>query len=69
MDYERIIIELGNKIAQLSIDNASLLVRIQEEMTNKENVEQKLVEEMNVSRYYKELYDNVIKTKEESINE
>lgn len=44
MNYEKIIIELGNQIAQLSIDNAVLISRVREEQEAKEQVESKYVE-------------------------
>ena len=44
MNYEKIIVELGNKIAQLTIDNAVLVSRVQEEQEAKEAVERKYVE-------------------------
>lgn len=44
MNYEKIIVELGNKIAQLSIDNAVLVSRVEEEQAAKEEVEKKYVE-------------------------
>lgn len=44
INYNNIIIELGNRIAQLTIDNAVLLSRIQDEIKNKEAVEKKYVD-------------------------
>lgn len=44
MNYEAIILDLGNRIAQLTIDNAVLLSRVQDEMKNKEEVEKQYVE-------------------------
>lgn len=53
MDYEKIIMDLGNKIAQLTINESILMTRVQEEMKLKEEVEAKYVEVMNELRYYK----------------
>ena len=36
MNYEKIITDLGNKIAQLTINESILLARVQEEMDLKE---------------------------------
>ena len=44
MNYEAIILESGEKIAQLSIDNAILLARVQDEMTKKEAVEKQYMD-------------------------
>ena len=44
MNYEAIILELGEKIAQLSIDNAVLLSRVQDEMKKKEAVEKQYMD-------------------------
>lgn len=44
MNYEAIILELGEKIAQLSIDNAILLSRVQDEMKKKEAVEKQYMD-------------------------
>lgn len=54
MNYENIIIELGNKIAQLSIDNAVLVTRIQEEQKAKEEVERQYVEACTELRHFKD---------------
>ena len=47
MNYEKIITELGNQVAQLSIDKAVLISRVEEEMKYKEEVEAKYVEIIN----------------------
>ena len=44
MNYEALILELGEKIAQLSIDNAILLSRVQDEMKKKEAVEKQYMD-------------------------
>lgn len=54
MNYEKIIIELGNKIAQLSIDNAVLVSRVDEEQKAKEEVEKKYVEVCTELRHFKD---------------
>ena len=54
MNYEKIIIELGNKIAQLSIDNAVLVSRVEEEQKAKEEVEKKYVEVCTELRHCKD---------------
>ena len=54
MNYEKIIIELGNKIAQLSIDNAVLVTRVQEEQKAKEEVERQYVEACTELRHFKD---------------
>ena len=40
IDYESVIIDLGNRLAQLTIDNAVLTARVKREMKLKEQVEQ-----------------------------
>ena len=40
IDYESVIIDLGNRLAQLTIDNAVLTARVKREMELKEQVEQ-----------------------------
>ena len=54
MNYEKIIIELGNKIAQLSIDNAVLVSRVQQEQEAKEEVEKQYVEACAELRHFKD---------------
>ena len=39
IDYESVIIDLGNRLAQLTIDNAVLTARVKREMELKEQVE------------------------------
>lgn len=63
MNYEAIILELGNKIAQLSIDNAVLFTRVQDEMKKKEEIEEKYVEAITELKSYK------AKCEEVTINE
>ena len=55
IDYESVIIDLGNRLAQLTIDNAVLTARVKREMELKEQVEQEYM------KTYKEL--NALKTK------
>ena len=54
MNYEKIITELGNQVAQLSIDKAVLISRVEEEMKYKEEVEAKYVEMCSEVRCYKD---------------
>lgn len=46
MNYEKIITDLGNKIAQLSINESILVSRVQEEIELKEEVEKKYMDAM-----------------------
>lgn len=55
MNYEKIITELGNQVAQLSIDKAVLISRVEEEMKYKEEVEAKYVEMCSKVRRYKDM--------------
>lgn len=55
MNYEKIITELGNQVAQLSIDKAVLISRVEEEMKYKEEVEAKYVSVCSNIRYYKDM--------------
>ena len=55
IDYESVIIDLGNRLAQLTIDNAILTARVKREMELKEQVEQEYM------KTYTEL--NALKTK------
>lgn len=55
MNYEKIITELGNQVAQLSIDKAVLISRVEEEMKYKEEVEAKYVEMCSKIRRYKDM--------------
>lgn len=55
MNYEKIITELGNQVAQLSIDKAVLISRVEEEMKYKEEVEAKYVEMCSKVRCYKDM--------------
>lgn len=55
MNYEKIITELGNQVAQLSIDKAVLISRVEEEMKYKEEVETKYVSACSNIRYYKDM--------------
>lgn len=54
-NYEEMIKEMSKRIAQLSIENAKLIVRNREEIRNKELIDEKYVEAMHEVRYYKEI--------------
>lgn len=68
MNYEKIIVELGNKIAQLTIDNAVLVSRVQEEQEAKEAVERKYVEACTELRSVKDR-EIIIEEREIAANE
>ena len=70
MNYEKIILELGNQSAQISIDKAVVVSRLEEEMKLKEEVEAQYVKACTEIRYYKEMCikAGLIK-EEENINE
>lgn len=53
MNYEKIITDLGNKIAQLTINESILLARVQEEMDLKEEVEKKYTDAMKELEHYR----------------
>ena len=53
MNYEKIITDLGNKIAQLTINESILLARVQEEMDLKEEVEKKYTDAMRELENYR----------------
>lgn len=70
MNYEKIITELGNQVAQLSIEKAILVSRIEEEIKYKEEVEAKYIEMCSEVEHYKKICTNTKAelTTEEEIN-
>lgn len=70
MNYEKIILELGNQIAQMSIDKAVLVSRLEEEMKLKEEVEAQYIKACTDTTYYKNMCINAgLIKEEENINE